>query len=418
MTWLAPTWLFVAAAASAAVVLLHFLARRRPAEHLLPTTRVVPVAAARATTRAVRPTDLLLLALRVLLVMLIGAAFARPVFTPEKRARASVVLADRSRAVRDIADVRGATRAAVTEGDVVIAFDSAPRRIESSAVDSAAELRAASRARGSLSAALVAGIRAGDSLRAHADVVNLVVVSPLAREELDAATDSIRLLWRGPIRLVSVAAAEVRRTTGVEMMAAESDPVRAGVALAGLLRTRGDARVVRNAPTAADSSWAHEGRVLVHWPRAIAPADTEPALLAGKSARLITPGPFLRQTVGEASDAIAWWIDGSVAVRERALGAGCVRDVGADPGLAGDVVLRPSFGRLVAWLAAPCGHTDVAVAADSVRIALSEAPDSPLTASTSTPPREAPLARWLFAAAAMAAALEPLARRRERPAAD
>ena len=415
MSWLAPMWLAGAAAAAGMVVLLHFLARRRPVEQLFPTTRFVPIAPARATTRAVRPTDLLLLAMRVLLIMLIGAAFARPVLAPERRPRAAVILADRSRAVADIAEVVRAIAAARTDGDVVIVFDSATRRLPADTMMSALAPRTA---RGSVSAALIAGFRIADSLRAHADTVDIVLVSPLAREEMDAATDSIRALWRGPVRLVAVRAAESSAATGIEMSEPENDPVRAGVTLAGLLRTMAGARIMRQAPTEADLSWARDGHVLVYWPRALAATDTEPALLAGESGALVTPGPFLRHGVGDGDDAIAWWIDGDVAVRERALGAGCVRDVGADPGVAGDVVLRPSFARLVAWLAAPCGHPDLAPVADSARIALSETPERPTSRPDVPDSRQSPLARWLFLGAAVMAGLEPLARRRKQHAAD
>ena len=416
MSWLAPMWLAGAAAAAGMVVLLHFLARRRPVEQLFPTTRFVPIAPARATTRAVRPTDLLLLAMRVLLIMLIGAAFARPVVTPGRRPRATVILADRSRAVADMADVVRAVAAARTDGDVVIAFDSATRRLPADTMMSASLAR--STARGSVSAALIAGFRIADSLRAHADTVDIALVSPLAREELDAATDRIRALWRGPVRLVAVRAAESPAATGIEMAAPENDPVRAGVTLAGLLRTTAGTRIMRQVPTEANLTWARDGRVLVYWPRALAVTDTEPALLAGESGGLVTPGPFLRQGVGDGDDAIAWWIDGDVAVRERALGAGCVRDVGADPGIAGDVVLRPSFARLVRWLGAPCGHPDLSPVADSVRVALSEAPSSPSVRADVPNTRDSPLARWLFLGAAVMAGLEPLARRRRRHAAD
>lgn len=416
MSWLAPIWLAGAAVAAGAVVLLHFLARRRPVEQFFPTTRFVPVAPARATTRAVRPTDLLLLLMRVTLIMLIGAAFARPVLMPERRPRATVILADRSRAVADMAEVVRAIAAARMEDDLVIAFDSAVRRLAADTIIGVSPAR--STARGSVSAALIAGFRAADSLRAHADAVEIVLISPLAREELDAATDRIRSLWRGPIRLVSIRAAESRAATGIEMSASEYDPVRAGVALAGLLRTTGSARVVRQVPTDADLSWAREGHVLVFWPRAFAAADTEPALLAGEGGGLIAPGPFLRQVIADDGTAIAWWIDGGVAVRERPLGAGCVRDVAADPGIAGDVALRPSFARLVAWLGAPCGHPDFSPVADSVRIAMSEAPPRPPVRADAPNTRDSPLSRWLFLGAAVMAALEPLARRRRPHAAD
>jgi len=132
----------------------------------------------------------------------------------------------------------------------------------------------------------------------------------------------------------------------------------------------------------------------------------------------MTPGPFLRRELPAGGTPIAYWIDGDVAATEVKLGNGCLREVAADPGVAGDVVLRPSFGRLVSWLAASCGHPDFGAVADSVRVALSESPAKPVVSAKLPATRESPLSRWLFLGAAVMAGLEPLARRRKRHGAD
>ena len=87
MTFLAPVFLAAGAAVAGAIVLLHFLARRRPRPAVLPTARFVPDRPARWPSRAPRPTDLLLLALRVLAIVTIAAAFAGPIRAPRTGSR-------------------------------------------------------------------------------------------------------------------------------------------------------------------------------------------------------------------------------------------------------------------------------------------------------------------------------------------
>ena len=78
MTFLAPWALWAAGAVSAAVIALHILASKNPRVTALPTTRFIPDVPLRATARALRLTDCLLLLLRVAVVMLAAVAFARP----------------------------------------------------------------------------------------------------------------------------------------------------------------------------------------------------------------------------------------------------------------------------------------------------------------------------------------------------
>ena len=75
-----------------------------------------------------RPTDLVLLAVRALALLLIGAAFARPVRAPAAGAVARIFLVDRSRAVADPAEARDSVRRLGRAADVVVAFDSAAAR--------------------------------------------------------------------------------------------------------------------------------------------------------------------------------------------------------------------------------------------------------------------------------------------------
>src|SRR6185437_15892071 len=105
LTFLFPGFLFAAGAIALGVVALHFLVTRQPKSETLPTVRFVPDLAVRSTAIAIRPSDLWLLLLRVLMVLLIGAAFAQPQITPRHRTIARLVLVDASPDVGNIAEL-------------------------------------------------------------------------------------------------------------------------------------------------------------------------------------------------------------------------------------------------------------------------------------------------------------------------
>ena len=98
MTFLAPGFLYGALAAAIAAIALHLIATREPRAVMLPTARFIPESSARAVVRAARLSDPWLLALRVLLLLLLGTALARPVRVPQRERIARVILADRSAA--------------------------------------------------------------------------------------------------------------------------------------------------------------------------------------------------------------------------------------------------------------------------------------------------------------------------------
>jgi hypothetical protein len=149
VTLLAP-WFAVAALGAAAITAaLHFIRMRQPPREAFPTARFVPEGGVVAPRVERRPRDLLLLVLRVGTVLLIGAAFARPVVRP---ARVPLFR--------------------------ITALDTA-----------------------SISAALVDAMRMAARERDHADSFELTVVSTFASDRFDAATDSIRAMWPGAIAL-------------------------------------------------------------------------------------------------------------------------------------------------------------------------------------------------------------------------
>ena len=203
MSWLIPSALGLAAAAIVATIALHFIARSRPIAEPLPTARFVPRRPIEARTRSFALSDVLLLLLRAAALAAIGVAVAGPMFARSGRVR-RVFVVDRSRAVANLDEVRDSVRRLAASTDMLIEFDSAASR---SASIGALDTTRRSPARGSLSAALAAATRAGVVESATADSVELVLVSPLVREEIDDATARIRGAWPGRIRVVQVRAA-------------------------------------------------------------------------------------------------------------------------------------------------------------------------------------------------------------------
>jgi len=373
----APIYLLLGAAAAAAAVALHLIARAEPGERDLPTARFIPPTALRAPALQRRPSDLRLLAVRVLALLLLGLAFAGPRLTGARRPLARVVLLDRSRAVADPGAALARARAAFRPGDVLVVFDSTARAVpaESAGVSVPG-------ARGALSAALAIAARNADRLAAVADSLELVLVSPLVEEEWDEATTRLRALWPGSVRIERVAAAVPAAPSPITLDALPDDPLRAGVALLGPRRGPSAVRLVRGTPTAGDSGVASAGGILVDWPADPAsrfgprtPPDTVGAVTDG-DAMVVASFPRaakLDHTVGERI--VAWWVDGEAAATERPLGAGCVRRVAVPVAAVGDLVLRPAMLRFVAAMTAECGGAPrFAPLADSVVAALTTFP--------------------------------------------
>ena len=366
MTFLAP-WVFMAGVAAAmAVVALHLLTTRRPPAMRLPTARFVPVAEARAVARASRPTDLLLLALRALAVLLIGAAFARPVREAAGPSVRTVVMVERSRAVGSDSVAMARAWEMVGEGGAVVEFGAVARELPLDSLDA----RDAGLATvGSLSAGLIAARRAAERIAPGADSLRLVLVSPLVAGSVDAATPALRASWPGRMEIVRMAVAEdtARGTPARLVTPLDDDPLAPALDRLGALRGAHDVRVVRGAVSAADSAWTQErGRVLLVWPARFDEPVAAIGVIAfpqGAGAAATVVAPFARlalpQGVAAAANAastriLARWNDGVPAVQQTPLGAGCIRHVGIGIPLAGDITLRAPFARLLDVLTEPC----------------------------------------------------------------
>jgi len=427
MSFLAPLFLYIGIGVAAGALALHFIVTRQPASGVLPTVRFVPDSTVRVTTVA-RPEDLLLLLLRVLVALLLGAAFARPILVPRRRPVARIVVADVSPAVASIEEVRDSTRALLAPGDALIIADSTARVVRSGAEAAARRLERTSRA-GRLSPALIAARRTAAEIRAGADSIELAIVSGFRAGEIDGATEAIRALWPGRIRLVTVAAPgdSLAPPAGLAVRGTPDDGVALAAALTGLPQSDSAVRVVRGVATRDDSLWAAGGRrLLVRWPAGGAPPgwlaraqpDTAGAVIAGEAA-LVTPleRRWALPPSAHPGRISARWVDGAPAAADYGVGSGCIRDVAVPVPLKGDLVLRPSFGRLVRALAAPCGTEGVGPGLGQAEMR-ALAGSGPLAARDAIAPPDqvaTPLVPWLLGAALALALVELLVRRGSAP---
>ncbi|HEU4586504.1 MAG TPA: BatA domain-containing protein [Gemmatimonadaceae bacterium] len=429
MTFAQPWALLAALGAGVIIAALHFIARRRPRTMAFPTARFVPARSVRAPSRSTRPADIPLLLLRVLAVLLLGAAFARPALEPERRPIARVVALDLSASAHSRSAARDSAARYLRAGDLLVVFDSAARLITGDPRDSLDALEG-SRAAGSLSAALAASTRAAAALRDRADSVELVLVSPFAAEEWDGATRAIRELWPGRARLVATAVASdtaagsPARIGGARPVVEESelddDPLSAVAALMHDTASRATVRIVRGAPGAADSVWAGgSGHVLVHWPASPPAAwtkrevvDTVGAVAAG-SAVLVADFPRSVDPPGSDGRVVARWLDGVPAATENALRDGCVRSVAIPFPARGDLALGESARRFVKAMSVPCGGARDLAPIGEARMAVLRGESHGAAArflarGDGTENRATP---WLLGAAALLLLLELLVRR-------
>ena len=421
MTFVAPWFLVGAFAVASAIVAMHFIVIRPPRSAVLPTARFVPETRATAVASASRPSDLLLMLLRVLTVLAAGAALAKPVFHASRSTTAGVILVDASRSVRDTFALRDSVRAVYRAGDVVVLFDSATRLIAGNVPDSLARIAPTSE-RGNLSAALIAALRAGSVLRENADSLRLTIVSPLATEELDAATDSIRALWRGGARIVQLPSAlpTTNSVTRVNIDADPSDPL--SIAVSRMPRG-GSLNATIHCRSSAGDSLSGSGLTIV-WPTSARPPGAIPRAVVDTVGGVTGDGgqviaPFERRWLYPADSlrgatVVARWVDGEPAAIERERGDDCARSVAIPVAPIGDLVIRNDFIRFVSGLAAACIQQLPVIVVDAQRVARL-AGSSALAPRSAFQPRadsRSSLARWLFGLALAASIAELFLRRR------
>jgi hypothetical protein len=361
ITLTAPGFFLASMVAAALVGVLHLLARQERRAEPLPTARFVPNDLASSVVRADRLRDRALLALRVGAVLMIGLAAARPIWTRPAAGTMRVILVDQTASTVSSNNALNAVRALAQGAELrIIVFDTATRMVPLDALGRVLlDSTAHSARQGSISTALVAGIREGLALRARYRRVELHLVSPVATGEMDAATQLVRSQWSDSLFVHRVAAAEeVATPMTVDLAPDDEDPIGAAARLA---LPRADAggnasvRMRRGARSAADSAWARSGgRVLVTWPGQNDPiaSDTLAALATTSG---VVVAYFARRATPTMGIPIAWWSDGTAAATEVPNGDGCIRVIGFTPPVAGDGALTFGMQRLLRRLAAPCG---------------------------------------------------------------
>ncbi|HEU4996377.1 MAG TPA: BatA domain-containing protein [Gemmatimonadaceae bacterium] len=356
MSFVAPLWLAVAAVVGAGAVFAHLFSTTVPPQDVLPTVRFIPEGTPLTVLRTRRITDWWLLLLRLMAVALLGLALSGVHVT--RGAPPRVVLLDVSRAVESPAAALDSALAAAQSGARLVAFDSAARRVSDQEARALRTTRPASRSRGSLSAAIAAAHRLLAETPDGRESTELVIVSPLASEEVDSATARLLALWTGSVRAVRVAPETDSGRASVAIRADGDDPVAAALAShAGSRSTASNAtvRLIRVQPTPADSQWARStGGALVIWPanQARAAADSQRGIA---TIQHVSIAPYQRERSPHPGRAIVRWTDGEPAATETALGRGCVRDVAVPVDAVGDVALRDSFRGIAQSLLQPCG---------------------------------------------------------------
>ena len=227
-----PAFLLAGALAALVPLALHLIRRRPPSRAPLPTSRFL-TEDPRTSVRVSRPTDLVLLALRMLLLLLAGAALARPAWLPAPEGTSEVVLLDRSAAMRGPAWNRAvdAARRALLASDgeargELVLFDTAAvrvprRRIAPALFDSlAAAPPSADRAD---YAAALRGVRPALAELRGADSVRVTLLSALRWGGWsDGLAPLRRAAWPGSLVIPDLGAASTNDTASSADSAAAS----------------------------------------------------------------------------------------------------------------------------------------------------------------------------------------------------
>ena len=380
-----PWMLGIAGAGVLAISALHLLSVRRPPELLLPTARFLPERDVRAVSRTRRPSDVLLLAVRIGILLTAGVAAALPAWQSRARERAIVVVADGG-----VGRDTGAMHA------LVAPTGSASRVVFVSEED------VAKAGRGGDAAALIpVAWRAASQLAQHdaaIDSVDLHLLLSTAPDR-DAGLAAWRSTWPGRVtahypetqstarRVVVVdgsAGTGARQASGQQgvdgSVAATDDPVRAAFGWHAARNSRAAAERVDTVVLVRGESDATAGDAhalsgaVVYWPMSGVPANWRATLARGAGAvdsaaalavagrALIGPFPVTalwpHDTAGATMDTsvipIAWWSDGRVAATERRSTGKCERSVAIVSNPASDVLLSVSASALFDRLLAPC----------------------------------------------------------------
>ncbi|HEX8211047.1 MAG TPA: BatA domain-containing protein [Longimicrobium sp.] len=451
----APLFLLAGALAALVPLALHLIRRRPPTRSPLPTARFL-TEDARSSIRVSRPTDRLLMALRMLLLLLAGAAFARPSWVPAPRGTREVVLLDRSAAMRQADTWRRAVEQArrtllapdgSARGDLVL-FDTSAvhlpqRRLTAATFDSLAAAGPSAHP-ASYAAALRAIDPAARTVRG-ADSVRVTVLSALRWGGWRPGMAALRqAAWPGAIRLPLVALPSPPDTAAPS----EPEPRRSAVVIASggagrfvipaleatgwttravdrpsslpadarlivVTRPAGDLRAVAEAGATVVVDAGGAGSPMPGW----LPVQGTAARLQsdagdvwfGPDLRL--PGATTRADIRPKRGAtvLAAWDDGRPAVVAARLGKGCIVFAGTrleDGGLP----LSPAFPRALERMARACNLErtgDAMLPLDAgARAILGGRGAAVVNAAAGGGAGSVSLGRWLMAAALLIALAE------------
>jgi hypothetical protein len=372
MSFLSPITLMMTAVATLVITALHFLSVRRPPVLLLPTARFVAARDVRAVSRNARPSDLLLLLLRLFALWCAGVAIAGPRWVAKAQGIGHVIVADMA-SRPDSATVAQAAGVALGGDDPVrFAWTDSLRGMR-------AELGAAWPLAWRTAASLVVRDASLDSVAVH-------VVAPRGGVGSTEGWAPWRRLWPGRVHTVVPPAPELPASAvpaqagtltvsggpGDDVVRAAFDAHMPGLRGAAPGSEAPHVHVVR---TASALSAANRAAVQVNWPIDGVPAgwnavrDSAGALVVRGTAIV---APWARTSRAPSSQSagariVAQWNDGTPAALERVTGTGCTRDVGVAVPNGSDVLLAPSGRTLVAALTAPCGALTTAVPARILR---------------------------------------------------
>ncbi|MDX2184345.1 MAG: hypothetical protein SFW08_10235 [Gemmatimonadaceae bacterium] len=377
MTLLAAWLLDVGALAIAGTVVLHLLARNLPPAWSLPTARFVPQAAVSALTRSRTPRDLAVLIARVVALAAIAFAAAGPLLRGARPSVERIFVADLSRSVAARQAIIDTIVSQATARDRVIALSDRAVTVSLDSLRSLAVSRAPL-ARARLSSALLRAAAVPDRV----PNATLIVVSPLARDVVDAGWPAVRRAWGGPIRVVRAGriatpdSSASAAALAVRGRLAEDDPLAASLEALGVrAEARGSVALDRTAETTTSRDASAGTSVHVLWPRADAASvrDSSAAaagLVLGDTVLIAPVFPLVmrnEERPGAATDTIVRWLDGTPAATEAISGDRCVRSVAIGVPATGDLVVRDRWLALVRALLGPCGGVvDTVALADSV----------------------------------------------------
>lgn len=214
IVWGAPFWLLAGALAAGVPLALHLIRRRPPERSPLPTVRFLSPDP-RTSIRVSRPTDWLLLALRMALLLLFGAALARPAWLPAPEGTSELVLLDAGAPLPSAAwrDAVGEARSRLLspEGDPrgsLILFDTAARRVDRGGIDAALFDSLANAGPSGAGSRYAVALRAiPDAARElrGADSLRATLISPLRWSGWEAGVAPLRSrVWPGALALVDL----------------------------------------------------------------------------------------------------------------------------------------------------------------------------------------------------------------------